>query len=347
MPGMTGVRPAVLLIGNGGPGQLGGFFASALDDLGCAFRFVDEAACFAPPGRTLLRRAADRVFRRSGEIRRFNRLIVTTASIFKPAIVLVVSGRHVAPETLRRVREKTGAMLIAYATDNPLVPGKSRARVLRAIPEYDIYASPRRASLPALRAQGCRRPIHVRFGYDPGVHFAEDGPKSELGAWTSDVVFIGGADDDRVAFFEPLASSNHVVLRLYGRGWARTRLRTHAGGEVFDRRFRLAMAGATVAPCLVRRSNGDGHVMRSFEIPACGRFMLAERTDEHLDLFDEDVHAAYFGSPEELADKTRFYLAHETARVRMANAAHALVACGAHTYRDRVQEMLSHAAALS
>jgi spore maturation protein CgeB len=345
---MNGTRhPSVLLVANGAPGQIGGFFARALADLGCDFRFVDEDKAFAPPGRTLARRAFDRACLRPGEIRRFNHAIVATAFAFRPAVVLVVYGRHVSVEALHQVREQTSALLCAYATDNPLVPGASRDAVRRAIPVYDIYASPRRASLEELRGHGCRHPVHVRFGYDPAVHFAESPPEAERSAWACDVAFVGGADGERVAFFAPLAAAPGVTLRLYGRGWRETRLASHARGEVLDREFRIALGGAAVAPCLVRRSNGDGHVMRSFEIPACRRFMLAERTDEHQELFDEDVHAAYFSTPGELADKTIFYLKHEPARARMASACHTLVARGAHTYRDRLLEILACVKAVS
>jgi GR25 family glycosyltransferase involved in LPS biosynthesis len=106
----------------------------------------------------------------------------------------------------------------------------------------------------------------------------------------------------------------------------------------------MAMAGTKVAPCLVRGSNGDGHAMRSFEIPACGAFMLAERTDEHLELFEEGVHAAYCETPEELREKARYYIAHDSARVRMAGAAYQQVTSGGHRYRDRLSELLSFTA---
>ena len=335
---MTRHPPSVLLIGNGAPGQIGGSLAKALAARGCRFHVIDEAQAFAPPARYLPLRALDRATRRQFEIRRYNHRILTAAREFQPDVVLVVQGYHVWARTLRHLRDQTRATLVCYSTDNPLVPGRLRRNVFAAIPEYDVYASPRRSTLAALAARGCRMPVHVRFAYDPAVHFPER--PANAAAWASDVVFVGGWDFDRLRWFDPLSRDGDVDLRLYGRGWPDTPLRRHAGGEVFGQSFRHAMAGAKVAPCLVRASNDDGHSMRTFEIPACGAFMLAERTDEHLELFEDDVHAAYCTTPEELRDKARFYFANESARVRIANAAHQLVTGRGHTYGDRLDQML-------
>lgn len=335
---MTRHLPSVLLIGNGAPGQIGGSFASALAERGIHFRVVDETRAFSPPAPYLALRALDRVTRRQLEIRRYNHRILAAAREFQPDVVLVVQGYHVWARTLRRIRDESRATLVCYSTDNPLVPGRLRRNVFAAIPEYDIYASPRRSTLSALAAHGCRMPVYVRFAYDPAIHYPER--PADAAAWASDVVFVGGWDFDRVRWFDPLSRDGDVDLRLYGRGWSDTPLRRHAGGEVFGQSFRYAMAGTKVAPCLVRASNDDGHSMRSFEIPACGAFMLAERTDEHLELFDDDVHAAYCSTPEELRDKARFYVANDAARARIAGAAHRLVTGGGHTYGDRLEQML-------
>ena len=108
----------------------------------------------------------------------------------------------------------------------------------------------------------------------------------------------------------------------------------------------MALSGAKIAPCLVRRANRDGHVMRSFEVPACCTFMLAERTEEHLELFEEGKEAAYFSSPEQLVEKVRYYLTQEKERKRMAEAAYRKVTSGKHTYKDRLENILQAANSL-
>ena len=48
--------------------------------------------------------------------------------------------------------------------------------------------------------------------------------------------------------------------------------------------------------------------------------LLAERTGDHLELFDEGVEAEFFSDSDEMMDKLKYYLANESARLRMAEA---------------------------
>jgi spore maturation protein CgeB len=96
----------------------------------------------------------------------------------------------------------------------------------------------------------------------------------------------------------------------------------------------------------VRRANRDDHVMRTFEIPACGAFMLTERTDTHLELFEEDREAAYFSSADELVSKVLYYLRHDSERMRISEAGYKKLSNGRHTYGDRLAQIIETAQAL-
>lgn len=280
---------------------------------------------------------------------RLNRDILTAARDLRPEMVLATGAAPVAEQTLRELKKTTGAVLVNYATDDPFNRAASPRWAAAKIPLYDLYASTKRNIMSDVQARGCRNVAFVPFGYDPCLHFPEAFASSEeRDKFSCDVVFIGGGDRDRYPYFEALVGAlPGIRLHLYGLYWERSRvLAPYARGFALGRDYRLAMHGAKIAPCLVRRANRDGNVMRSFEVPACGAFMLAERTAEHQEIFREDEEVAYFGSPAEFVEKVQHYLGHDGERERLAKAGYRRVVAGNHTYADRLQQILRLAGSL-
>jgi spore maturation protein CgeB len=272
-----------------------------------------------------------------------NRRLLEEARQFAPQIVLIVMGFHIAPETLHAIKRETGAALINYATDDPFNERTSPRNVREAIPLYDVYACTKRAMMDDVARAGCRNVQYVRFGYHPSVHFAEaPATAEERNRFAADVAFVGEGDGDRRPFFRTLMKAiPDLNLALYGGLWdLDPTLRRYHRGTVRGRDFRLALGGAKIAVNLVRAQNRDDHVMRSFEGPACGAFMLNERTEEHLALLAEDREAAYFESPEELVEKTRHYLSNYTEREQIRIAGCEKTTIGGHAYRDRLMQIL-------
>ena len=155
----------------------------------------------------------------------------------------------------------------------------------------------------------------MRFGYNPSLHFPERAASdAEAEAFSSDVVFVGTADADRLPYLNALLSIPRLRLALYGSDWdgQPDRYRRHVRGLALGRAYRLALGGAKIALGLLRSANRDRHTMRSFEIPACGAFMCAERTDEHEELFRERIEAVFFSDPDELRSQVTRYLDDQT-----------------------------------
>src|SRR5262249_13619808 len=144
----------------------------------------------------------------------------------------------------------------------------------------------------------------------------------EARTFSSDVVFVGTADADRLPYLNALLSIPRVRLALYGSGWDRQteRYSRLARGIVTGRRYRLALGGAKIALGLLRGANRDAHTMRTFEIPACGSFLCARRSSEHNEIFRDSVDAVFFDDPEELRSQVIHYLNEDEARSRIALA---------------------------
>ncbi len=336
----------ILLVGIDHIAHLGRYFHAAATQLGHTVCFVDEhrtGGSTAIARSTLGRFVYRALGRRPAGYWSFNRTLLRAALEFRPSVVLVLKGAFVKPATLEAIRAKTGAMLVNYSTDDPFNPVNSSPDLRNGIPVYDVYASVRRSALADLERAGCRRAVYIRVAYDPTIHYPERPMnEAERERFASEVVFVGAYDSDRKALLEPLAKMRGMQFRLYGGNYRWSPFRDNHRGFVFGREYRLALCGSKIGLGLVRRANRDGHSMRSFEIPACRVFMLAERTDEHLELFEEDKEAAYFSSTEELVDKVRYYLRNEEDRERIAQNGFARVTKGGHTYKDRIVEIMKY-----
>jgi spore maturation protein CgeB len=334
-------RSRLLIVGNGGDGDIGAMFLSAAARSGLTTELVDarvdlrssllNRACFHLRGR-----------RHPGEAA-LNRRILGAVARFKPTLVLVTGLLPVRASLLREIRS-TGAATLNFMTDDPFNPVHRSPTALESIPAFDWYMSTKPEVDGDLRKSGARQVCRSWFAYDPTRHFPQPPPQTEVSRWSAELTFIGGGDRDRASILEPIrawSEQQHKSFAVFGGLWERfPAYQRHYRGFAIGRHYRHALSAAKVLLCPVRRANRDGHSMRTFEAPAAGAFMLLERTPDHLELFEEDVHAVFFSDPDELRDKASFYLDREDDRRRMAAAAHARITAGGHTYSDRLTQLL-------
>jgi spore maturation protein CgeB len=317
------------------------FLEAAQSVPGLEVTLVDEKEFFAPIATSLPHRALYRLLgRRPPRLRAFERTLMETAEATRPDVVLVVKGPYVRPNILRRLR-RMGAVLVNFSTDDPFSPVAKFPHLRETIRDYDVYATPRTANLAQLKAHGARKTVVIPFGYKPTVHFVDE--MAAPGVNSTDVVFIGGADADRIAFFRRVVAIwPGVRLDLYGNYWNRDAvLRRFWRGFAYGDLYRAATRRATAAINLVRQCNRDGHVMRSFEVPACGGCMVAERTPDHASFFDDGREALFFDTPEELVHHARMLASDRGRRDAVVAAGHARVIRDRHTDRDRLETLLS------
>lgn len=323
--------------------QLGSTFARSLRSLGHEVFFVDEDCAYTVLDKRPARRILAPLLRgRPSGRGLLRRRLVRACKNFKPDLLLAIKGAALDAELLQEIRARTASLLVMYSTDHPFNANVCPPGYVAALKYWDVIATPRSSTIPQIRAHCSGDVFHLPFGYDTCLHHPESpASDSERAGYSSDVLFAGGCDRDRIPFLHPLAELDGLDVHYYGGYYQFTAaLRRRDHGYASGRLYRLALSLTKVALCLVRRANCDGHVMRTFETPACGAFMLAERTDEHMSLFEEDREAAFFSSPEELLDKAQFYIRHDSARASIARNGYHRVVSQPNTYSDRLSVLL-------
>ena len=335
----------ILLVGNPDVVHVGAHLHQAAESVGLCVRFSDSRRAFAGPAWLVKfnwRVRGHRPLR----LRVFSQEVVHACREFRPLWMLATGLAPLEASALQAIGQ-FGVRRLNYLTDDPLNPAHRSPWFLKALPHYDHIFSPRRANMEDLRRLGCPTVSYVPFAYAPGLHFPEPSTTAEEQTqFAAEVVFAGGADCDRVPYMAALIRAGFKVA-LYGGYWERYReTKAHARGHADPQTLRKAISGAKVALCLVRRANRDGHVMRTFEVPASGACMLVEDTEEHREIFGEGGKAVvYFRDVDDMIEKLRWLLVHDDERQRLAQATYHLITQGKHTYRDRLMTMLALAGA--
>jgi spore maturation protein CgeB len=258
-------------------------------------------------------------------VHRVGRELVREARRYRPDLIWVDQGMAVPADAVQSARDSAapGAVIVHYTPDSIRAPGWHAARC-GAFAAYDVCFTTKPGDLELYRALGARRVHFTLQGYDPRVHRPMAIEGDDVERFGCDVVFIGQRMRARARSLQRLTSEVPCRLALYGRHWSRGSTGSTLGpldrGWVSGDAYARALCGAKICLGFLNHAVHDCFTTRSFEIPACGGFMLAERTDFLRGLFEEDREAAYFSSDDELCSKVRFYLDNDGPRRRIARA---------------------------
>ncbi len=242
----------------------------------------------------------------------------------------------IRPRTLRELRAM-GIATVDYMIDNPFGPRRDPGFRLyvRAIPEYDLHVQQRDVSVQDYLKRGARRMVKVQTAFEPSVHFPPSPGWSDRDR-TREISFIGTPYDHRSRFLTELWRKFNLPVVISGpRIWKEKLDRAALAalypreGELYGAQYREGVWRSKINLSFLTHGNQDEYAHKSFEIAACGGFLLAERSEGHSARFKEDEEAVFFSSIEECAEKCRFYLNDEATRMRIAAAGQRrAVSCG-------------------
>ena len=262
-----------------------------------------------------------------------------------PDVLWIDKGNTVLPSTLARLRGRFPKLrIVGYSPDDMVQWHCSSLYFLRGLHFYDAFITTKSFGVKELRGWGCPQVVFSENAYDPATHRPSLNPDGSPIKHTIGVGFIGYAEADRCRSIIRLCEAG-ITVTLVGPGWSQRRRSLPSNAVIhpplFGPEYAARISATLVNLGFLRKMNRDRQTQRTVEIPACGGFFLAERTEEQQQLFAEGVEADSFGSDDELIEKCRNYLA-DPAKARRIGAA-ALDRCraGRYSYQERLSDALA------
>jgi spore maturation protein CgeB len=334
----------VLFLGENWFGSCARACCFALRRLGCDVRDVDLQTIVPQ-----LRMRSSRAFLRlvgPRLIREYNQAILELARQFQPDFLLAFKGTYVQSETLRELRS-LGAALYNYYPDRVLL---ARHTLLeRTISEYDCFFDTKK-----YWDGDAAEHFHPRYrnflphGYDPDIHHPVELEDRDRLQFECDVCLIATHTSVKEAVLAELVRLRPKLdLKIWGNLWKENCRAVEVRRQVFGSALNgMSYTKAVLASRInlglmgVTPEAQDETSTRTYEIPACGGFMLHPRTTEVLDLFADRKEIVCFDSVREMAEQIDYYLAQPEQRLAIARAGNARCV-PAYSYEHRMKEILS------
>ena len=252
-----------------------------------------------------------------------NAKICQLVSKYSYDLVWIDKGQTIAPETLTYIKQiSPKTILVSYSPDNMVLRHNQTQQYLECVPLYDYIVTNKSYTMESLKRMGAKEVIFVNNSYEESFHHPRTLSAEDHKDYGGDVGFVGVWEEDRCRSICYLADHG-IKVRVFGDAkWKKyndySPNLTIEGRLLMGEDYCKALQAFRISLCFLRKMNYDQQTTRSVEIPACGGFMLAERTQEHLSLFTEDEEASFFSSDEELLSKCEYFLAHDKEREEIA-----------------------------
>ena len=253
--------------------------------------------------------------------------------------IIIVKGEYIHSRTLHRIKKSSPfTKLIFWSQDNMFSKRNSSVNYRSSMRVYDAHVTQKVQCLDEYASQNIKNVLLQDKAYSPKYHVRPYRRRE----YTYDVTFIGYGNDERFQLLTSLTRAD-VRVNIFGGGWENyasdinLKIRPF---ELWGADYCNAIHNSKINLGLLRHSDADSQTSRSIEIPACGGFMLAERSTDHMRLFVENQEVVLFGDENELIKKVKYYLKNPDERERIADRGYSKINQGGFKYSDRLKEII-------
>ncbi|MCF7894506.1 MAG: glycosyltransferase [Candidatus Omnitrophica bacterium] len=259
-------------------------------------------------------------------------------------IIWIEKGNIIKPSTLKFIKNKSSESKIISCSEDDMYALHNHSFYYRmGLCYYDYVFTTKTYNLTELKRFGARKVILFKDAYDRELHSPRKLSAEERERYGSDVGFIGTFEKHRAKQMLYLAD-NGIRVEVYGNGWDKWKSKHHNliihRKAIYGEEYVKVINATKINLCFLRKINRDKTTSRSIEIPACGGFMLAERTERHKKLFEEGREAEFFNTKEELLKKVKYYLTNKKLRKSISEAGRKRCVAGRYSHHDILSEII-------
>jgi spore maturation protein CgeB len=279
----------------------------------------------------------------------FNHAIEDLLQIDSLDFLLVFKGMLLSKNTLRKFCAKSIRTYCLYPDVSVTAHGKN---IAECIPLYDCVFTTKRFHLRDEQLKSISRILKfVHHGYDPDVHRPIPSLANAGNFYSSDVSFVGAWSPKKEGLIQALVPvGKYHSIKIWGPGWDRSasdvRRFWQGRGAYGDELAAIYCASKINLGLLSEKAadtaQGDSTTVRTWQIPACGAFLLHELTDELKDYFIPDHEVGVFNGKDDLANKVIHYLSFPAEAAKIATAGRLRCITNRYDYSSAVSAILSH-----
>jgi len=271
---------------------------------------------------------------------KINRDLISSVRNNTYDFILVNNGWHLTDRTINTIKKYTKYVL-NWSTDELFNDAFSSFIHTESYSKYDCVFSQRKHLFSVYRNKGIKRLEYLPLFYYPEHHLIVTSG-NDRNIWGSDIAFMGTWSKNREKMIDFLDGHN---VKIWGGYWNKS-------NKEFKKKFtitnkiawledmaRVVNSTKIIIDALTKEQN-DKINMKNYQVPACGGFLITNRTDVILELFEEDKEIVCYDSYKELKEKCEYYLLHEEERSKIAINAHKKVVNGQNTILDVAKKIL-------
>lgn len=333
-------RPRILFVGDDWYGSNATSLRDAFVRSGCEVVTINTRVLSDPIGHHVKRvwkRTARRSYDRIGA-RTIGQAVQDATREHRFDLLLAFKALRVSAATLDAIAFHR----VHYHPDDSSNPAHRSLILDEAESQYDLHITTKSFNVAEINER-TNKPAHfVWCAYDRGWHRPVPMASDHLFG------FIGTRRADREQLICNISDAHRGELLISGSGWSSLKGLKSATviPGAFGIEFSKVVARAPIQLGLLNSDNRDLHTCRSFEVPAAGALIVAERTVEHSGMFVDGEDALLFDDETELLEILDRLRHSERLASTIRSAGHRRITTGANTYDDRALEILKVVAQL-